>query len=68
MAEDVEDGFLAFCRRLADSLANLTAALRRSIGDAIKESMASLGEILASFETRLIVSFPNIAGRSIIDQ
>lgn len=63
-AEEVEGGYSAFNRRLADLLSELFADRRRGIGGALIECMAPPCVIVVDFEKGLTTFAPNVAGNS----
>lgn len=68
VAENVENSFFAFCRRLTALLPDLAAARQRDIDGALHKSMDPLREIFAAFRTELVGSSPNIDGNSSANQ
>lgn len=66
--EEIEDGVSTFCRRLAASLHDLAAALRKGIGGVLSECMTPVCEIRTAFEEKLDSSDLQIAGYSSGDQ
>lgn len=50
VAEDVEDGPLVFCRRLATLLSSLAAAQQQGVSEALNEFMAPLQNSFAAFK------------------
>lgn len=68
VAADGKDGFLKFCRYLATSLPNITAALHQDICDALKTLNTSHRDVIASHEVELSVASPTIESSNTDDQ